>query len=1185
MRLTRLTLMMTLAAVSLTWAAAPSPTRWVVMLTEKPAVERYPGKFARTRAVAEPYRQHLRQVQANLRQQIESTHARVTGSVQHLINAIFVVATPAQAENLRHLAGVKSVTPMPRYHKADQLSISNVSAAWGVSAIGGQVNAGAGVAIAIIDTGIDITQLSFNDSGFTAPAGYPICDVAANCAFTNNKVIVARSYVSDIVTSDVTGSSNAAQDRPDDLTARDVDGHGTGVASVAAGNPVSFNGTTISGVAPQAYLGNYKIFGSDDVNPNGSGNIIQAVDDAVADGMNVINLSLGSPAGYYGDGPLDTNCSGGPCDTLAYTLEQAVENGQVVVVAAAGNQGNTGYQYNQNSASLPTLATVGSPAYAPSVIGAGGIQNDVTYVQSVGVAGSGAPSNLQAIPAKTSADGPEPAAPFTAPLVDVTQAGDSDGLLCNPIAPSALVNDIAVIRRGSCDFGTKIGNAQNAGAVGVIFIDNGTGFYPWSAGSGALIPAFLVSQSSGQSLQSYVDSNSGANGTMSPYPYQVPVSAGYQYLADKCSPGTAPPLSIALIPESVACFAGIGPVLGANGAFSVKPDVSAAATDFLLASETSDSNGELFNYSGFGTADGTSFSSPMFSGAAALVLQATGSAGISLSPLQVKSALVNTGSLTGLRTADGSASAPINEVGTGLLQAQNAVISTVQVILAPGCSPLNGNLCFGSSVEFGQIAGGSLPLSGNIGLANAGTNPVTLSLSVAEPAGASGTQVLVNNSTAASVTIPANQVTTAVVSLSGGIPAPGRYEGLITATGGPTPLYIPYQFLVSDNTPFDIIPLNETPPGFYGFDGPVGANIPWYNTVSCTAVNSCVLDYGSIAIQVIDRFGVPVASAPVQWAVTAGGGSVLQGAQYTDTSTGPTGVAGASVVLGASPGLQEFTATVNGMTFAFDGNARTVPFINAGGIVDAATAATPVAPGSWISVYGTNLTDSLQGNNGTDDAFDNCPQCNPALGQPFPMGIDGAAFSFDTAALSLPGRFSFVSPTQLNIQVPWELQGQTSATVKAIVDYTYSSVYNLALAEYAPAFFTYNYTTEVAALDLNYNVITPSNPIKRGDYVQLFLNGLGPVTCSACTGLNGQPADGEAAPGLNGTNLATTTATPTVTIGGQSADVIFSGLAPGLVSLYQVNVKVPDNISAGAQSITCSIGGKTSNPKYTLAVQ
>jgi uncharacterized protein (TIGR03437 family) len=240
--------------------------------------------------------------------------------------------------------------------------------------------------------------------------------------------------------------------------------------------------------------------------------------------------------------------------------------------------------------------------------------------------------------------------------------------------------------------------------------------------------------------------------------------------------------------------------------------------------------------------------------------------------------------------------------------------------------------------------------------------------------------------------------------------------------------------------------------------------------------------------------------------------------------------------------------------------------INAGGVVDAASfKLTSLAPGSWISVFGTNMTDTTQGNNGVNGAFAFCSACS-VVTQPLPMGIDGAAFSFDTSSQSLPGRLNYVSPNQLNLQVPWELSG-SSAVVKVIVNYTYSAEYALSLATYSPGFFVIDQANDVAALDLSYNLVDSGNPVARGSYVQLYMNGLGPVT--------NQPGDGLAAPGPPG--LAATMATPAITIGGQPAsNVTFSGLAPGFVSLYQVNVQVPTGLSAGAQPIACTIGGVTS---------
>jgi uncharacterized protein (TIGR03437 family) len=91
--------------------------------------------------------------------------------------------------------------------------------------------------------------------------------------------------------------------------------------------------------------------------------------------------------------------------------------------------------------------------------------------------------------------------------------------------------------------------------------------------------------------------------------------------------------------------------------------------------------------------------------------------------------------------------------------------------------------------------------------------------------------------------------------------------------------------------------------------------------------------------------------------------------------------------------------------------------------------------------------------------------------------------------------------------------------------------------------------------------------------VQLFLNGLGPVSNT--------PADGAAAPV---SPLAETTTKPIITIGGQTATVSFSGLAPNYASLYQVNFVVPPGTASGMQAITCSIGGVTSKTAY-LAVK
>src|ERR1700686_11566 len=266
-----------------------------------------------------------------------------------------------------------------KLNRANQLL--NGPAAW--NGLGGIPNAGAGMKIAIIDTGIDQTHPAFQDSSLAMPAGYPIC-TGSECAYTNNKVIVAGSYVRQLAAGS-DPNNPAADSRPDDYSPRDRSGHGTATASCAAAvSNTGPGGLTFNGMAPKAYLGNYKIFGSPTVNDGATDDvIIMALDDALKDHMDVASLSLGIPAFT---GPLDTGAacgdsSGVPCDLIPPAVESAVQAGMVVVIAA-GNEGDTGF-------STPTLSTISSPGDAPSGIAVGATTNSHFMTEGVEVPGPG----------------------------------------------------------------------------------------------------------------------------------------------------------------------------------------------------------------------------------------------------------------------------------------------------------------------------------------------------------------------------------------------------------------------------------------------------------------------------------------------------------------------------------------------------------------------------------------------------------------------------------------------------------------------------------------------------------------------------------------------------------------------------------------------------------------------------
>jgi uncharacterized protein (TIGR03437 family) len=388
----------------------------------------------------------------------------------------------------------------------------------------------------------------------------------------------------------------------------------------------------------------------------------------------------------------------------------------------------------------------------------------------------------------------------------------------------------------------------------------------------------------------------------------------------------------------------------------------------------------------------------------------------------------------------------------------------------------------------------------------------------------------------------------------------GKYTGLITLSGNGATVRVPYLFLAGSSVAYNVNPISEATYGYPGQDG------------------------GQFIVQVVDTNGVPVVGAKVQFTSTTRSAITMQSygngepacvpASSTTTVTCPTdqfGFAYVDTIMGSQTNTDDtVNGSAQGLTFTLDAytlDPTTLPAITAAGVTNGATyKTTPIAPGSYVQITGQNLLDE---NNLSGYSYYNNLDYDLATGPGLPLALDYTSVTFDvpSAGLSLPGYVSFVSPTQVNAWIPWELQGQSSVQMKVTVDESYyGNVVTIPLAGYAPSFFVYGLPSSAIAdaLDLNYHLISTSNPAVPGQIIQLYCNGLGPV--------NSPPLDGAAVSGIN----STTTTTPVVTIGGQQAAVQFSGLAPGFVGLYQVNVTVPAGLSAGNQPITIAIGGTTS---------
>lgn len=1115
---------------------------YALILQDAPVAAQFATREAARSLQADSYRAQIESRQAALKSELASRNFNVVGSVSTLANAVFVVSTPNREAEMRSVPGVSDVVLMRKLHPTlnKATGLMNAPAAW--TTLGGVGNAGAGIKIGIIDSGITQTHPAFQDSTLKVPSGFPKCTNGhpEDCNYTNNKVIVARSYIRQ--QSAPSNPSNAAADSlPDDYSPRDRLGHGTGTASVAAAVVNTPGAVPFNGMAPKAFLGNYKVLGTgfEGTLTAFEDAVVQALEDAFNDGMDIVSCSLGVIA-----------ITPSSQDFVASAFEKAAEAGLVIAVSA-GNDGQNGQQ-----APSPTFNVISSPAIAPSVIAVGATINSHVFQPSVSVPGAAA--NLQNISAQTS-DGYfyGPYGASSAPLIDVQTLGN-DGFACTALPAYSLLNAYALIQRTpsnapTCSFNTKATNAANAGAIGIVFYmaDNSPIFAPSTADASGNLPlsgpVVMISLADGTNLKSYIDANAGANTLVDP-------NGSEQSLADYNTEWSYSP---ALAANQLASYSSGGPAPG----MTLKPDIVAtggfdgdiaalANSGMYVATQSYDPYGAIYSINGYIAADGTSFAAPMVAGAAALVKQAHPG----FTAAQIRSALINNSSQD-TSVDDQGYTRGVTSFGAGRLDANAAVTATVTA------SPV--------SISFGALSG-TLPAAVPVTITNGGSASASLTISAGAPQALAGTAVtgISVNVDQKSLTVSAGATATLNVSLSGAIPAAGQYSGNITVQGTGVSLHIPYLFIVSSNVVYDML-------------GIINGNIYSPNQYACfEGLPSTDLGPDQrLQIKLIDANGAPVANAPVKFAVSPRNNISLSsvsgmpactpstsGSQVS-CNTDSNGVAYAEVTTGATVGVAPVVdATNSGLDFQYGGCNAVIAQPNITGISDAAVGNKTITAGSYISIYGSNLVnpDAVQGITQYGD---------PAPRLPFPLNWDGVSVSFDAPGAydgtpadynGLPGHIVFVGGTggQINLQVPWELQSASSVQVKVSVDgVANSNVVTVPLAQYAPTIF--QAAGIVAAVDATTgSIITAANPARAGDVVELYANGLGPV--------NNQPNSGDPAPVTQ--PLATTKSQPTVTIGGQNAAVSYSGLNPGNPGLYQINVTVPA-VGSGNQTVTLSIGG------------
>lgn len=577
-----------------------SPSRSAIAVNTGDAAAAPAGRLDLDTSAARNYRAMLERQQQQLIQVIRNRYpeARVDRTYQIVFNG-FSVALPGVPQEearawLRSLEGVVQVSPEQVYEPAmyGSLPQMNTEALWNVPAIGGQGRAGNGIKIAVIDTGINVSHPFFNPAGFSYPPGYP----KGQREYTTPKVIVARSYFRPDLPPNI--GSGTPRPGPEDSS------HGTHVAGIAAGvaNTVANLRTfeqVISGVAPRAYLMNYKAFYANDSVFSGMAfetELIAAFEDAVADGADVINNSWGSRANVAPE-----------FDAISVAARAAAEAG-VVVVFSAGNNG-------------PSKSTVDSRDIANHLLVVGATTTARTIAE--GVVDVISPDGREPVPASLT-NRVYGIATFgrriddkigPAPYLPVQSLGVS-ALACEPLPPGTLEGKIAIVERGICHFSLKVFHAQQAGAVAVVVVNSAEGgeevftMRAGERGGEVHIPSVLVPHSMGHGMVEWYNRyGAAARLQIDPRARVVPR------------------------PDDVlASFSSRGPTFQQ----SLKPDVVAPGVDILSAGYSS-GIGEA-KHLGYGLASGTSMAAPHVSGGVALLRQAHPE----WSPRDIRSALITT---------------------------------------------------------------------------------------------------------------------------------------------------------------------------------------------------------------------------------------------------------------------------------------------------------------------------------------------------------------------------------------------------------------------------------------------------------------------------------------------------------------------------------------------------------------
>lgn len=363
----------------------------------------------------------------------------------------------ADAAAMRSVPGVAAVYPVLEVAAPEPVDGAEPQDVYGNAMTGADIAqtelglSGEGVLVGVIDSGVDYNNPDLGGSGTN--------DERAD--FPSDRVVGGYDFVGDNYDAD--GGGEAAIPKPDAFP-DDCGGHGTHVAGIIGADG------EVRGVAPEVDIASYRIFGCEGT--SSSDVILAAMDRAAADGVDVINMSLGVPLYPWADYP------------TAQLADQLVADG-VTLVVSAGNEGAAG------------TFSGGSPAAAKDVITVGSV--DSTHRRTEYLTDSSGTRIAMGL----ATPAPAPEAGTRLDLIAAGEPGTDAAAVCDPAAVTPGSADQALlIERGTCSFHQKALAAQEAGYGAAVLYNNSPGTVsPSVAGDPAItIPVVMLSQADGRAL-------------------------------------------------------------------------------------------------------------------------------------------------------------------------------------------------------------------------------------------------------------------------------------------------------------------------------------------------------------------------------------------------------------------------------------------------------------------------------------------------------------------------------------------------------------------------------------------------------------------------------------------------------------------------------------------------------------